>query len=515
MREGLGIRFLLFCFFGFLGSFIRVYPQDTTDYSLSMSANTSSGIFAPYFIGSLNHGKTTQKTALTFDASLSREIDEGKKLSWGFGVEALGGYTSPTDYMKWSVEQQDWNLNSLSPPAFVLQQAYIELKYRSVYLMAGMKSHEPALMNPWLSSGDFVESGNARPIPEVRVGFFDFVDIPLTNHWLQIQCQAAYGIMTDYGYLENQYNFYNYHIGKNTLYNYKFCHFRTNPDQRFMATFGMQSGAFFGGTTDYYDDGKYVGSRKYRVDLKSFFDILIPVFNNDEDFALGSTIGAWDFYGQYLLNNGDEICAYFQWPFEDGSGLARRNKLDGVWGVEYRRGQSGVVSNVVVEYVDYRDQSGPIHYAPGDYDGSTITSQSTGRDDYYNNYYYNSYANYGMSIGTPVIISPLYNLSGYPGFLANRANGFHLGVEGDITDRLHYRLLFGHQRNFGTYDIPFHSMRSNTSSMLECRYALSNKIELKGMVAYDKGSLIGNNFGALVSVQYKSSIPNERRKKRY
>lgn len=506
---------MLFCLFGIIGSMFRVFPQETIDYSLSMSANTSSGRFSPYFIGSLNHGKNTQKTALNFDACLSKDINEENRFSYGFGVEVIGGYASPADYMKWSAEQQDWSLNSLSPSALMLQQAYIELKYRSVYLMVGMKSHEAALMNPGLSSGDFVESGNARPIPEIRAGLFDFVDIPLTNHWLQIQCQAAYGIMTDYGYLKNQYNFYNYHIGKNTLYNYKFCHFRTNPEQRFMATFGMQSGAFFGGTTDYYDDGNYVGSRKYRVDLKSFFDILLPVFNNDEDFALGSTIGAWDFYGQYLMNNGDEICAYFQWPFEDGSSLARRNKLDGVWGVEYCRGEPGVVSNVVLEYVDYRDQSGPIHYAPGDYDAPTITTQSTGRDDYYNNYYYNSYANYGMSIGTPFIISPMYNVSGFPGFRANRANGVHFGIEGDITQRIHYRMLLGYQRNFGTYYLPFHSMRYNTSSMLECRYDINDKIELKGMMAYDRGSLLGNNFGALVSIQYKSSISNEKHRKRY
>lgn len=498
-----------------LGSLILVFPQETIDYSLALSSNVSSGNFSPYFIGSLNHGKTTQKDAVLLDASISKDINAEKKISWGFGVEFTGGYSSRNDYLKWSADADDWTYHPAGPSAMMLQQIYGELKYRSIYLMLGMKEHEAALMNSRLSSGDFVESGNARPIPEVRAGFYDFVDIPFTNHWLQIQCQAAYGVMTDYGYLKDQFNFYNYHIGKNTLYNYKFCYFRTNPDQRFMATFGMQSGAFFGGTTDYYKDGEYDGNRKYRVDFKSFFDILIPVFNNDEDFALGSTIGTWDFYGQYLLNNGDEICAYFQWPFEDGSGLARRNKLDGVWGVEYCRGESGVVSNVVLEYVDYRDQSGPIHYAPGDYDGSTIGSQCTGRDDYYNNYYYNSYANYGMSIGTPFIISPIYNLSGYPGFLANRANGVHFGIEGDVSDRLHYRLLLGYQRNFGTYDQPFHSMRSNTSSMIECRYDLNSKIELKGMVAYDRGSLIGNNFGALVSIQYKSSIQNERHKKRY
>lgn len=443
---------------------------------------------------------------MLLDASVSMDIDSEKRFSWGFGVEAMGGVTSKNDYMRWSAEEDDWTYNSLGPSAVSLRQAYAELKYRSIYLLAGMKNHYPALMNPELSSGDFVESGNARPIPEIRVGFYDFVDIPLTNHWLQIQCQASYGLMADYGYLKDHYNYYNYHIAKNTIYNYKFCYFRTNPDQRFMATFGMQASTFFGGECDYYKKGVLDKTKKYRLNARAFFDALIPVFNSDDGFALGSTLGSWDFYGQYMLNSGDEICAYFQWPLEDGSGLARRNRFDGVWGLEYRRSTPGIVSNVVVEYIDYRDQSGPIHFAPGDFEGTTITSESTGRDDYYNNVFYNSYANYGMSIGTPFLRSPIYNLDGYPGFTANRANGFHIGVDGDISGRVHYRLQVSHQRNFGGYETPFDSMRTNTSSMVECRYSFNDRIELRGTLAYDKGSLLGNNFGALVSILYKSSF---------
>lgn len=497
---------LLLVLFVIIGSSNNALPQDSVDCDVSLSAVTSSGSFAPYFIGALNHGKTTQKNDLQLDASVSKDIDTDRRFSLGFGVEAYGGYASRNDYMKWSADAQDWKLHPLGPSVFTLQQAYLEMKYRSVYIVTGMKEHCAALMNPELSSGDFVESGNARPIPEIRVGLYDFVDIPFTNHWLQIQCQASYGIMTDGGFVQDHYNFYNYHITKNSLYNYKFCHFRTNPDQRFMATFGMQAAGFFGGEAEYYNKGDLVETRKYSSDAKSFFDILLPVFNHEEDFALGSSLGAWDFYGQYMLNNGDELCAYFQWPFEDGSSLARRNKLDGVWGIEYRRAEPGIISNVVVEYIDYRDQSGPIHYAPGDMDYPTITNESTGRDDYYNNAYYNSYANYGLSIGTPFLKSPLYNLDGFPGFLDNRANGFHIGVDGDISKKLHYRVQLMYQRNFGSYTFPFSSMLTNTSSMLECRYSINNQMDISAMLAYDNGKLFGNNFGALVSLRYKSSF---------
>ncbi len=506
LNPRIDIGHLLLVFFAVIGAWSDALPQESIDYGVSMLAVTSSGSFAPYFIGSLNHGKTTQKNLLQLDASVSKDIDDDRRFSWGFGVEAYGGYASNNDYMKWSADAEEWTTHSLGPSAFSLQQAYVEMKYRSVYLMAGMKEHSSALLSTELSSGDFVESGNSRPIPEVRGGLYDFVDIPLTNHWLQIQCQLAYGMMADYGFMKDHYNYFNYHIGKNTLYNYKFCHFRTNPEQRFIATFGMQAAGFFGGESYYYKKGVLTETRNYRSDFKSFFDILLPVFNNDEDFVLGSSLGAWDFFGQYLLNNGDELCAYFQWPFEDGSSIARRNKLDGVWGVEYRREQPGIISNVVVEYIDFRDQSGSIHYAPGDMDHTTLTPESTGRDDYYNNAYYNSYANFGMSIGTPFLKSPLYNLDGYPAFTANRANGFHIGVDGDLSDRVHYRAQLMYQRCFGGYNTPFHSMQTSTSSMLECSYMISDHLGLSAMLAYDNGRLFGNNFGALVSLRYKSSF---------
>lgn len=506
MSRNCEIRIIVMILCAIALAYSRVVAQEEINYDVSFSANASSGVFAPYFIGSLNHGKTTQKNAVLLDAAVSKDIDDDDRFSWGFGIEAYGGASSRNDYMKWSAETEEWTYHPLGPSALTLQQVYVETKYRQVYIMAGMKEHCNALMNPDLSSGDFVESGNARPIPEVRIGFYDFVDIPFTNHWLQIQCQAAYGIMSDYGYLKNLYNYYNYHIAKNTIYNYKFCYFRTNPSQRFVATLGMQSGGFFGGSCDYYKKGVLQYTRKYRQDLKSFFDMLIPVLNTDENFAMGSTLGSWDFFGQYILDGGDEVCAYFQWPMEDGSGLARRNKLDGVWGIEYRRSTPGIVNGVVVEYIDFRDQSGPIHFAPGDFDSSTITSESTGRDNYYNNAFYNSYANYGMSIGTPFLMSPIYNLDGYPGFTANRANGFHIGIDGDFSTCLHYRIQLTHQRNFGSYDTPFVDMRTNTSSMVECRYNFSDAVELRGILAYDKGPLLGDNFGALVSVTYKSSF---------
>ncbi len=82
---------------GFAGATaLSAYSQDSIDYGISLSANASSGMFAPYFIGSLNHGKTTQKDAVLLDASVSMDLDSEKRFSWGFGVEAMGGFLIAT-----------------------------------------------------------------------------------------------------------------------------------------------------------------------------------------------------------------------------------------------------------------------------------------------------------------------------------------------------------------------------------------------------------------------------------
>lgn len=481
----------------------EAHAQNSIEYEVSLTGNASSGLFAPYFVSSLNHGKVTQKVSGYTDFSISRELDSDERFSFGFGIEGLAGASSKNDYMRWDDEIKEWTVNPQSPSNVWLQQLYAQLKYRSLFVSLGMKEHSAALMNPELGSGDFVESGNARPIPEVRFGFHDFVDIPLTGGWLQMQCQLAYGKMMDDKYIKNHFNYYNYHIAQNSWYNYKFFFFRTNPNQRFMATFGMQSGAFFGGNSEYYREGEIYKQLNFKANLKSFLNMVIPVLNDYEDFAQGSTLGSWDFYGQYMLNNGDEICGYFQWPFEDGSGIAKRNKFDGIWGLEYRSRTEGIIEGVVLEYIDFRDQSGPIHYAPGDFEQPTITTEATGNDDYYNNFYYNSFANYGMSIGTPFLLSPIYNLNGYPGFTANRANGFHIGMNGSLGNSFKYRLLFGYQRSVGTYELPFTEVRTNTSMMVEGTYAISRHLGIKAQLAYDKGQLRGNNVGGLLTISYK------------
>lgn len=501
-------------------------PADTArEFSMNAKAEgifaAGGGEFAPYYIASNNHGILTQSKDALLRLSLDKKTDETRRFSYGFGVDFLTGYTSSADYLRYSPEAAQgalpvaggWLIPHPGHPARIwLQQLYGEARYRGVFITVGMKEHGSALLSNTLSSGDIVESGNSRPIPEVRIGFNDFQNIPFTNGWLQIQGEISYGKMTDNAWIRDHYNYYIGHYNQGALYTYKRCYFRTKPSERFSATFGMQVGAFFGGESRWYEHGRLVKTAKFSKGIKQFFKMFLPTDGGKEYYS-GSSLGSWDILLRYRLDNGSTLKAYMQKPWEDGSGIGFLNGFDGVWGLQFTASHKGWVNGAVIEYVDFTNQSGPMHWDPDDHPGTDIPGRAEGADDYYNNHEYNSYANYGMAIGTPFAVSPIYNTDGYLQFAANRVRGFHLGVEGTVTPEVSYRLLGGYRKAWGNGYVPFISPKEDTSFMLEASYSPRkvNGLTVKAAFGLDHGSLYGDNTGGMITITYNGLIRIKRK----
>lgn len=481
---------------------------DPIGYSVSLTAGTASGRFAPYLQSAMTHGRISSRHNVQAEAAVTRQIDRGRRFSYGFGVDLMAGAASSADYARWA--DGTWTSHSLHPSRARVQQLYGEVKWRGVFLTLGMKEHGPALVNARLSSGDLVESGNARPIPEMRAGFIDFQDIPFTRGWVQIQGEAGWGKMMDSDWWTDHYNRYNYHVATGQWYNYKRCYFRTDPQRPLSVTVGMQAAATWAGDTEWYRRGEVTRRQHRGLKAEDFFRMLIPTPSSSEDFYDGNHLGTWDLMARYRLPSGANVKAYFSWPWEDGSGIGRRNGWDGLWGLEYSAATPGApLEGAVVEYLDFTNQSGPIHHAPADHPDTDLTSQVTGGDDYYNNGYYNSYAYYGMSIGTPALMAPIYNLDGYPAYVANRMRGFHAAACGHVLPTLGWRAAVSYRRAWGNGHLilprPIHS----TSAMIEATWdagRLLRGLALKGSVALDRGTMPGNSLGALLTISYSGSI---------
>ena len=483
---------------------LALSAQYKIDYEGSLTAVGASGDFAPYYISSLHHGRFSQPYTIQAEAAAWRPMEMDKRFTYGFGIDLIANAASATAYERYDVDTKSWYTHDVRPSAAWIQQLYGEVKYRGVFLLAGLKEHDSALLNQRLSSGDLVESGNARPMPEVRIGFVDFQDIPLTNGWVQIQGEVGFAKMLDDGWRRDQYNYYTNQIVTNEWYNYKRCYFRTNPRQPFSVTVGMQAAAIFGGDLTYYNKGVIFRQWDSKVTLKDFFHNFFPTPDGSEGFYSGSHLGSWDFKARYKLRDRSEVSAYFSWPWEDGSGIGRMNGWDGLWGLEYKGTACDHLSGLVVEYLDFTNHSGPMHYAPADWADTTLDHQVTGADDYYNNHHHNPYCYFGQSIGSPAFMAPIYNLDGYPGFLANRMRGVHVAAEGNVVHGIDYLVKGGYRKAWGNGKFLLPAPLHSASFLVEAawRPAKLNNLKVTGALSWDIGNMPTRGFGAMLSVKY-------------
>lgn len=489
----------------------QAQQRDRTDsvglaYAASLTAHAGKGDFAPYYIASNRHGTITQQAGAQLRFAAWKPLERDKRFSWSAGADFISGISTYTDYQRYDVSSNQMETNRQRPSSIWLQQLYAELKWRQVFLMVGMKEQESALFNNPLGSGDYVESGNARPIPGLRIGFIDFQNIPFTKGMLQIQGEIAYGRSTDKDWLKNHYNYYNYFVTADTWYHYKRLYFRTSPEQNLSVTFGMQAAAQFKGDIYYYKKGQMTSSKQQKFQLRDLWDMLIT--KGEDTYYKGNHLGAWDMKAVYRLRSGSKIAAYFQWPWDDGSGIGKLNGFDGIWGLEWEQSEKGLLSGAVIEFLTFMNQSGPMHLDPEDSPGSNMPIHTDGSDNYYNNYQYNGYAHHGMGIGSPFFPSTLYNLDGYMQYVDNRIRGFHTGISGSLSACLDYRILVSYREGFGTGYVPRKSPVHDTSAMIETTWQVPH---LKGLcvnlqVGIDRGNLYGNQYGALLKVMYNGFL---------
>ena len=493
---------------------VTVNDPNIIVYSLGLVANAGNSELAPYYLSSNQAGTITQQYSALACASFQRSLRTSKRFTWGAGICLWGGYASSAGYERYTGDGQ-FKVQQQHPARVWLQYAYVEAKYRSLYAIAGQSSKPSPIVNGDLSSGDLVWSINARPPVGVRAGFINFQNVPFTKGWLQINGEFGYFREFDDKWLENHYNYYNHFITTDTWLHYKSMHLRTNPYQPLVFTIGAQSACQFGGTAEYYEDGQVTRTVKMDADAKAFWRTFIAGSGGNsagDSFVEGNHLGTWDLALEYNLPYSRQLRAYTQWLWEDGSGIGKMNGFDGLWGLEYSN-TSGppLIAGAVIEYIDFTNQSGPIHWTPNDRPGTPITSHSSGADDYYNNYIYNGYQSRGMSIGSPFVKSPLYNQDGYMRYRDNVLRGFHAAISGWLHEDWSYRLMGSYRKAWGTPLIPRAGSVEDFSMMAEVNFTpyrgcFPGPLTVRAALAMDHGTLYGNNWGAMLGIYYTGSF---------
>ncbi len=493
--------------------------------------------FAPFWFTANRHGLySTDKNSGYLKAGLFRSTEQDNDRNWrhGYGLELAGAYNHTS--------------------SFIVQQAYYDIAWKGMQLSIGSKERPSALKNPLLSSGGLIFGTNARPVPQVRFELPEYVTIPGTNDWVHIKGFLGYGAYTDNNW-QREFVAPGQRYTLDALHHVKAGYMKIGNKEKFPLYFegALEMATQFGGhayNVTWYDrkgEGGGIKTKDFKMGsgIKDFFEALIPMGGDATDGetsdgesyanASGNHIGSWHFSITY--DPGDwKIRAYYEHMFEDHSMIIDEYSWkeyvdnfgddgissyippiipsgyywkDGLYGLEIELPQNPYVSQVVYEYFSTKEQSGAIYHDHT----PEISDQISAIDDYYNHTLYTGWQHWGMSMGSPFLLSPIYNQRNHPNFFHNtagslkfyynRVQSHHFGICGSPMEALDYRLLVSHSKHWGTYAMPLIDTEEQTSVLLEMSYAPTqwDGWQFKASAAYDHGNtLIGNNFGGMLTV---------------
>lgn len=475
--------------------------RSNVEYNLTMEGALSSGEFTPYMF-----------TANRFDVLSPRA-------NTGYLSANISGNLE--FYNHWNLEGGITAMASIhSNHRAYLQELYLKTSYRKVYLEVGARQKSSPVINQLLSSGDFIYSGNAKPIPSFHAGTLGFVVLPYLHDRIEAYVDFGYGRLFDNNWTEERFSdYHSSHTGSfyttDISFHHKELYIRSNSKKRFLGTIGMQHAVFFGGVKTSYESGseKITGKKAKPAD---FFRVLIPKSDGSskssagDSFVYGNHIGIW--YGDiaYNLTTSRRFRVYMEKPFEDGSGIAFRNGLDGIWGLEYSNSlhERSLIKGVVLEYIQTTNQSGPIHWAPGDFSSgisSQLPNEATGADNYYNNFFYPGYSYYGLSMGSALLKSPYYNEDGFLCYTDSRIQAWHFGVNGDISSSFGYLLKASYRDGWGTPFVPLNQKHHSFDTIIQLLWHKDNW-QCSASYGLTQGNVYGSSQGFDIKISYHGKI---------
>ncbi len=470
-------RFLTFLLICMLYSFPSIAGiADSVSYNISNTSTLSDGKFAPYWLQTNRAGTiAAQPYSNTLRMGISKEINNHKKLSFGYGLNLL--YQAAPSHSK----------------AYI-HECYTEGRLGFFNLFVGAKEQSFGNQFEPLSSGGFIFSGNTRPIPMAMLYMPNYTAIPYTYGLIEIKGTIQYA------------NLYNDRTEvKNTLLHYKNAFIRLGGKLPIRINFGLHHAAQWGGESPTFG--------KLGTSLKDFYEIVLiksggtndPIYdqinkkgNHIISQNLGIDIRFFSFtFNTYWQNINEDppvnlLVKEFKFNFP--------NRPDMLLGFSLSNPKIPFVQNILFEYFNSTDQSGPYH----DKDGIIYG----GNDSYFQNWLYpQGYTYFGRTIGTPLITSPLMNYNGNTsGIQNNRVKAYHFGLRGAFK-QISYKFLKTHSKNYGSNPVNVTNINNymvNDSYYAEVSSSIKKYpgIQIMSAIGFDQGKLFGNSFGFQLGIKY-------------
>lgn len=374
---------------------------------------------------------------------------------------------------------------------FIIQQAYADVRYKWIGLWAGSRELDSPLLNPQLSSGGLTWSGNSRPIPQITIGILDYIHL---SPGVQVKAQFSYGWFSD-GKYQKKHVGEKYSYVEKVKFHHKSFYFRFGkPNKHWLFDIGMRMDDQFGG---YATRG--IAEGDLGNGWNDYLNALIPKSGGEGKYFEGNYVGSEHLKLTYK-NKEYQLSAYLENYFDDFSGMGKLNGMDGLWGIEYKANKHQSINNIVLEYYQSTNQSGPLHGLD-----FSVVGKTGGADNYYNHAVYPGWSHWGMSMGNPFVASPIYNKNGDLTFSYTRVKAIHLGWSGDINKEWTYRAKLSFNRTWGTPFKPTSEILENFSTFAEFKYV---PCKLQGWSftasgAFDIGGIYGDNLGIQLKAHKK------------
>ncbi len=478
----------LFLYSSLLAQTSRIF--DNIQYEAEAGVILSTSRTSPFWIRTNKYGEVPlESQILTIRGQVRKEYDSTHKFSYGYGARSI--------------------LNLGLKNQFQLSEYYIKAKYKAIEIYAGRRREIVGLVDSTLTSGSYVWSGNALPIPKLHLSILNYTPIIFKNKIFSIKGQFAHGWFgsgdSTKSFLLNQSSFY-VRFGK--------------PAWRFKTYGGINHQVQWGGkpTFQFYDPITQMTVTKYANSFEAFLNIALglPIRYGDQTFRTGGQVygegnragnhlGTLDLGIEYEGSN-SRIFLYRQSLYDDGSLFFLNNIADGLSGISWNfPAKNSGIKRVVVEYLYTTSQGGPFSARSG-------LSELRGQDDYFNNGVYEEGWVYKQNTIGTAFLMPLRNSTGLElnGLLAtqNPKRIFNTRVKAlniSIQSRIRHTDLvtrISASKNLGSYTIEY-PISINQFSLLQQITFPVKKYTISSSLAFDGAGLLEKNIGLILLVRRK------------
>lgn len=403
------MRFRATIFFSLLA--LRLMAQENTAPTVYVGGGLTSGKYTPFWLRANQYGAVpTEESYGMVGMETSGKVVLSKRADWGYGLSA--------------------RINLAETKADpMIQEAYIKGRYGIFELQVGRKKQLQGLMDSTLSSGSYIWSGNALPMPSINLVVKDF--------WAPAFLKDVVGFKGNYshGWFENsRADVRDFYLHQKSFYGRLG---KPNWKVKFYGGFNHQ--VQWGGVLKYSDpnnfsakNGRIASGAKeylYMITGQSINRVkeggdTATYGVNDGWNRLGNHLGTVDLGMEIELTLG-KLLMYRQSIYEDGSLYYGNNITDGLHGISFARKAKKGLQRVVVEYLNTASQGGNVF---------TNSSVLRGFDNYLNNGVYNSgWTYFGKGIGSPLLtldsetdLAPTKNVV----YDNNRLEAYYIGIEG-------------------------------------------------------------------------------------